>query len=75
LLCAGLFGYVFACEVLGTCSGIWFSCIFGVKLCPGIAGELSGVFLGGSVVDCRYVWRYVFVCSVYLPVLYVIEGF
>jgi hypothetical protein len=61
LLCAGQFGYVFACEVLGTCSGVWFLCLFGVKLCPGIVGGLTGVFRMGSVVDCRYVWRYVFV--------------
>ena len=61
MLCAGQFVYVFACEVLGTCSGVWFLCFFGVKLCPGIVGELTGVFRMGSVVDCRYVWRYVFV--------------
>ena len=73
-MCAVLFGQWFACKVLGTCSGIWFSGIFGVVLCPGITGGLSGVFLGGRVVDCRYVWRYVSVCSVCLPILYVIEG-
>ncbi len=45
LLCAVMFGQLFACRVLGTCSGIWFSVIFGVVLCPGMAGGLSGVYL------------------------------
>ncbi len=74
LLCAVLFGHLFACKVFGTCSGIWFSGIFGVVLCPGVTSGLSGVFLGGRVIGCWYVWRCVFVCSVYLPIMYVIEG-
>ena len=48
-MCAVLFGHLFACKVLGTCSDIWFLGIFGMVLCPGIAGGLSGVFLGDAL--------------------------
>jgi len=74
LLCAGRFGHVFACGVLGRCFGVWFLCRFGVKLRPGIVSGFTGVFRVGGVVGCRYVWGCLFVFSLCLPVLYVIAG-
>ncbi len=63
LLCAVLFDEMLICEVLGVCSGIWFSGVLRVVLCPGIACGISGVFIGGRVGFCWYVYWCVFVCS------------